>query len=75
MSTSEFFETQWNCFDFDPELSQSSNTPEISKENSFDSGTRSSAIIDGRITDDKLSFLVKWEKRFAWVYYSSYHAG
>ena len=48
--------------------------PEIPKKNSFYSGTRSSAVIDGRITDDKLSFTIKWEKCFTWAYYSSYHA-
>ena len=64
-------ETQRNCSDSDPQSVRSSNTPEIPKENSFYSGTRSSAVIDSRITDDKLSFAIKWEKR---VYYSSYHA-
>ena len=49
--------------------------PEIPKKNSFYSVTRSSAVIDGRITDDKLSFTIKWEKRFTWAYYSSYHVG
>ena len=75
MFISEFIETQQNCSDSDPQSLQSSNMPEIPKENSFYSGTRSSAVIDGRITDDKLSFTIKWEKRFTWAYYSSYHAG
>ena len=73
MSISESIETQRNCFAADPQ--SSSNTPEIPKENSFYSGTRSSAVIDCRITDDKLCFTIKWEKRFTWAYYSSYHAG
>ena len=75
MSISESIETQQNCSDSDPQSVWSSNMPEIPKENSFYSGTRSSAVIDGRITDDKLSFTIKWEKRFTWGYYSSYHAG
>ena len=75
MSISESIETQRNCSDSYPQSVRSSNTPEIPKENSFYSGTRSSAVIDGRITDDKLSFTIKWEKRFTWAYYSSYHAG
>ena len=57
-SISKSIETQQNCFDYDPQSVQSSNTPEIPKENSVYSGTRSSAVIDGRITDDKLSFTV-----------------
>ena len=47
VSTSESNETQRNCFGSDPESSEISNTPEIPKENSFDSGTRSSAVTDG----------------------------
>ena len=47
--------------------------PEIPKENSFGSGTRNSAVIDGRITDDKLSFTIKWEKHFTCAYYRSFH--
>ena len=47
--------------------------PEIPKENSFGSGTRNSAVIDGRITGDKLSFTIKWEKHFTCAYYRSYH--
>ena len=74
LSTSESIETHRNCSDFDPKPSESSNTPEIPKENSFDYGTRSSAVIDGTITDDKLSFTIKWEKSFTWAYYNSYHA-
>ena len=73
-SISKSIETQRNCFDYDPQSVQSSNTPDIPKENSVYSGTRSSAVIDGRITDDKLSFTIKWEKCFTWVYYSSYCA-
>ena len=49
--------------------------PEIPKENSFYSRTRSSAVIDGRITDGKLSFTINLEKCFMWPHYSSYHAG
>ena len=75
MSLSESIETQRNCSDSDPQSVRSSNTPEIPKENSFYSGTRSSAVIDRTLTDDKLSFTIKWEKRFTWAYYSSYHAG
>ena len=74
MSISESIETQQNCSDSDPQSVRSSNTPEIPKENSFYSGTRSSAVIDGRLTDDKLSFTIKWEKRFPWAYCSSYQA-
>ena len=70
MSISVSIETQRNCSDSDPQSVRSSNTPEIPKENSFYSGTRSSAVIDGRITDDKLSFTIKWEKHFTWAYYS-----
>ena len=75
MSISESIETQRNCSDSDLQSVQSSNMPEIPKGNSFYSKTRSSAVIDGTITDDKLSFTVKWETRFTWAYYSSYHAG
>ena len=75
MSLSESIETQRNCSDSDLQSVQSLNMPEIPKGNSFYSKTRSSAVIDGRITDDKLSFTVKWETRFTWAYYSSYHAG
>ena len=75
MSISESIETQRNCSDSDLQSVQSSDMPEIPKGNSFYSKTRSSAVIDGRITDDKLSFTVKWETRFTWAYYSSYHAG
>ena len=75
MSISVSIETQRNCSDSYPQSVRSSSTPDIPKENSFYSGTRSSAVIDGRITDDKLSFTIKWEKRFTWAYYSSYHAG
>ena len=74
MSTSESIEIQWNCFNSDLESSQSSKMPEIPKENSSDSGTRSPAIIDGRITDDELFFIIKRKKCFTWTY-SSYHAG
>ena len=49
--------------------------PEILKENNFYSRNRSSAVIDGRTTEDKLSFTIKWEKRFTWAYYSSYQVG
>ena len=72
-SISESIETQRTCSDSDPQSVQSSSTSEITKENSFYSGTRNSAVIDGRITDDKLPFTIKWEKRFTWAY-SSYHA-
>ena len=58
MSVSESIETQWNWSDSDPQLVWSSNMPEIPKENSFYSGTRSSSVIDGRIPDDKLSFTI-----------------
>ena len=75
MLTSKSIETQWNYFDSDPESAQISSMREIPKENSFDSGTRSFVVIDGRITDGKLSFIIKWEKRFTRVYYSSYHTG
>ena len=75
MSILESIKSQRNCSDSDPQSVKSSNTAEIPKENSFGSGTRSSAVIDGRITDDKLSFTIKWERRFTWTYYSSYHAG
>ena len=64
MSISESIETQRNCSDSDPQSVQNSNMPELPKENSFYSGTKSSAVIDGRLTDDKLSFTTKWEKRF-----------
>ena len=74
MSISESIETQRNCSDSDPQSVQNSNMPELPKENSFYSGTRSSAVIDGRIKDDKLSFTIKWEKHFTRAYYSSYHA-
>ena len=75
MSKSESIETQRNCSDFDPQSVQSSNTPEIPKENSFYLGTRSSAVIDGRIADDKFSLTIKWDKCFTGAYYSSYHPG
>ena len=74
MSTSESIETQRNCSNSDPESPQNSNVPEIPKENSFDSETRGSAVIDARITDDKLSFTIKWGKSFTWACYSFYHA-
>ena len=38
--------------------------PEIPKENGFGSRTRNFAVIDDRITDEKLSFTIKWEKMF-----------
>ena len=59
MSTSESTETQRNCADSDPQSVRNSNKPELPKENSFYSGTRSSAVTDGRLTDDKLSFTIK----------------
>ena len=59
MSTSESTETQRNCSDSDPQSVRNSNKPELPKENSFYSGTRSSAVTDGRLTDDKLSFTIK----------------
>ena len=64
MSISESIETQRSCSDSNPQSVQSSNTPEIPKENSFYSETRSSAVIDGRITDDKFFFTIKWKKTF-----------
>ena len=70
MSISVSIETQRNCSDSDPQSVRSSNTPKIPKENSFYSETRSSTVIDGRITDDKFSFTIKWKKRFTWGYYS-----
>ena len=75
MSISESIETQRNCSDSGPQSVRSLNTPEILKENSFYSGTRISPVIDARITDDKLSFTIKWEQRFTWAYYSSCHTG
>ena len=75
MSISESIETQRNYSDSGPQSVQSSNTPEILKENSFYSGTRISPVIDRRITDDKLSFTIKWEQRFTWAYNSSCHTG
>ena len=75
MSISESIEAQRNCSDSDAQSVQSLNTPEIPNENGFYSGTRSSAEIDGRITDNNLPFTIKWEKHFTSAYYSSYHAG
>ena len=69
----ESIETQRNCSDSDPQSIRSSNTPEIPTENFFYS--RSSAVINGRITDDKLFFTIKWGKRFTWAYYSSSRSG
>ena len=75
MSISESIETQQNCSNSYPQSVQSSNMPEIPKENKVSSEKeRSSAVIDGRITDDNLSIPIKWEKHFTWAYYSSYHA-
>ena len=64
---SQKFISEGSCCDSNPQSVENSSTPEIPKQNSFDSGTRSSAVIDSRITDDKLSFTIKWEERFTWA--------
>ena len=51
------------------------NTPEISKENSFYVGTRSSAVINWWQNNRwQAFFTIKWEKHFTRAYYSFYHA-